>query len=191
MAIERYIYIEKGWCVSVGGTTFRPAQMNGKVTTFQLIGLESFPPKKERKVDTHNDGWQRKRDGTDRGWLCWALARRKLKLNFAICQLIIYLKSNWKLILQHEPDSESGSGSGSVQKGPAKFPPFDFRLWFSILWKGRKARKRGLSGRGQVGPVNAFPSLSLLLSLSLSGTQKGSYKIFCSIQNGAAARKFN
>lgn len=167
MAIERYIYIEKGWCVSVGGTTFRPAQMNGKVTTFQLIGLESFPPKKERKVDTHNDGWQRKRDGTDRGWLCWALARRKLKLNFAICQLIIYLKSNWKLILQHEPDSESGSGSGSVQKRSGKVSAFRLSTLVFHFVKGKKGEEKRIVGPRSSGACQRL-SLSFSASLSLS-----------------------
>lgn len=82
MAIERYIYIEKGWCVSVGGTTFRPAQMNGKVTTFQLIGLESFPPQK-RKKSWHTQRWlaEKKRRHRQRLALL-GFGKKKIKIKF-------------------------------------------------------------------------------------------------------------
>jgi len=70
----------------------RPGENECQVTTFQLIGLE--PPKKLTHTQTERQRKRRKRSEKKRRQLYSALARRKLKLNFAICQLIIYLKSN-------------------------------------------------------------------------------------------------
>lgn len=96
-----------------------------------------------------------------------ALARRKLKLNFAICQLIIYLKSNWKLILQHE---RTESPLRKKVRQSFRLSTFDFGFPFS----GEFA-KPGILGRRSSGAVNAFP-FPLCLSLFLA--QKAVIKYF-------------
>jgi len=132
-----------------------------------------------KKVNTHTDRETEKETEKVREKETAALlgfGKKKIKIKF--CNLPANYLFKIKLKINFTTRTNRESLAKKVRQS--------FRLSTLVFHFPGNGGGGGKPGRRSSGAVNAFP----FLCVSLSGS-KGSYKIFRSIQNGAAARKFN